>query len=274
MIEKSGKKTIQEIFPNFSLFVYGGVNFQPYETRFEELIGRKIAAIATYPASQGFIAYQDSQKEKGLLLQVDNGIFYEFIPTEEFHYENPTRISLKEIEIGVNYVLILNTTAGLCGYNIGDTVKFVSTNPYRIVVTGRIKHFTSAFGEHVIAEEVEKAIHTACEKYDAQIIEFTVAPQVNPKEGLPYHEWFIEFQKKPTDLESFRLLIDKLMCEQNSYYKDNIVGKVLRSLVISEIKKGGFNDFMKSKGKLGGQNKIPRLSNDRVMAEELEPFRA
>ena len=225
-----------------------------------------------YPASEGFIAYQDSQKEKGMLLQLDSGIFYEFIPANEFFNENPTRISLKDVQVGINYVIILNTTAGLWGYNIGDTVEFTSIKPYRIKVTGRIKHFISAFGEHVIGKEVEKALNDAILNTNINISEFTVAPQVNPENGLPYHEWFIEFEDEPEDLETFASRIDVLMQQQNIYYQDLIEGKVLRPLIISKVKKGGFHEYMKSIGKFGGQNKIPQLSDNRKIADVLDNF--
>jgi hypothetical protein len=225
-----------------------------------------------YPASEGFIAYQDSQAEKGMLLQLNSGIFYEFIPATEFFAENPIRISLKDVKMGENYVLILNTSAGLWGYNIGDTVEFTSLNPYRIKVTGRIKHFISAFGEHVIGKEVEKALNDAISGTKITISEFTVAPQVNPKSGLPYHEWFIEFENEPKDLEAFASKIDASMQAQNIYYFDLIEGKVLRPLVIRKVKKGGFHEYMKSIGKFGGQNKIPQLADHRKIANVLEGF--
>lgn len=271
LIQKSHKK-VGTLFPNFSLFVYGGVNFEPYRNKFEELIGRKVDAIELYPASEGFIAFQDSQKEKGMLLLVNNGMFYEFIPADEFFDDNPTRISLSEVKLGVNYVIILSTNAGLWAYNIGDTVEFVSLSPPRIIVTGRIKHFISAFGEHVIGKEVEQAMHENTKNTAIQISEFTVAPQITPKTGLPYHEWFIEFEKEPKDLEAFSKKLDDSLQKQNSYYLDLIKGKVLQPLKITPIKKGGFNSYMKSVGKLGGQNKVPRLSNDRKIADELSKF--
>lgn len=271
LIERTGKK-VGEIFPNFNLFVYGGVNYEPYRNKFENLIGRKVDTIELYPASEGFIAYQDSQNEKGMLLLTNNGMFFEFIPAEEFYNENPTRISLEDVKLGVNYVIILNTNAGLWGYNIGDTVEFVSLNPPRIVVTGRIKHFISAFGEHVIGKEVEDAINSQTQSTNIRVNEFTVAPQINPNSGLPYHEWFIEFENKPTDLENFALAVDNALQKQNSYYFDLIDGKILRPLKITVIKKGGFNSYMKSVGKLGGQNKVPRLSNDRKIADELHKY--
>lgn len=268
---KNGGKTISEIFPNFSLFVYGGVNFEPYRSRFEKLIGKKIPSIELYPASEGFIAYQDSQKEKGMLLTVNSGLFYEFIPADEYHNENPHRVSLKDVEIGKNYAIILNNNAGLWGYSIGDTVKFLSKNPYRIIVSGRVAHYTSAFGEHVIAEEADFAMKTALEKCGGEIIEFHLAPQVAPTEGeLPYHEWFIEFDKLPVDLEFFRKTLEEAMMSKNVYYFDLINGNVLQPLKIRLVKKGGFNEYMKSQGKLGGQNKIPRLANERKIASFLE----
>ena len=271
LIDKTGK-TISEIFPNFNFFIYGGVNFEPYKNKFETLIGKKIDYIELYPASEGFIAYQDSQTEKGMLLQLKSGIFYEFIPAEEFFDENPTRISIEDIELGVNYVIILNTNAGLWGYNIGDTIEFTSLLPYRIKVTGRIKHFISAFGEHVIGKEVEKALNDAIKGTSTTVSEFTVAPQVNPEEGLPYHEWFIEFENEPEDMDALTAKIDASMQEQNIYYLDLIEGKILRPLIIRKVKKGGFHEYMKSIGKFGGQNKIPQLSDNRKIADVLNNF--
>jgi len=269
LIEKSGKK-VGELFPNFNLFVYGGVNYEPYRNKMENLIGRKVDSIELFPASEGFFAFQDEQDEKGMLLLLDSGIFYEFIPVDEFYSDNPTRISLKDVKLGVNYVLIISTDAGLWAYNIGDTVQFTSLKPYRIVVSGRIKHFISAFGEHVIAKEVESALQEAVKDTDVQINEFTVAPQITPKEGLPYHEWFIEFQKEPENITEFAQKIDDNLVKQNSYYKDLIDGKVLQTLKITKVVPNGFQDYMKSIGKLGGQNKLPRLANDRKIADKLK----
>ena len=263
---------IKDLFPKFDLFIYGGVNYEPYRQTFEKLIGKKMDSIELYPASEGFIAYQDSQKEEGMLLCVNHGIFYEFIPSDEFFDKNPTRISLTDVKIGVNYVLILSTDAGLWGYNIGDTIKFVSIDPYRIIVSGRISHFTSAFGEHVIAEEVEKSLKEAMEKIPAQVNEFHVAPQVNPQSGLPYHEWLMEFEKQPENISDFKRLIDTTLQKLNPYYKDLILGKVLRPLEVTIIGKNGFRNYMKSISKLGGQNKVPRLANDRKIADKLTAF--
>ena len=272
LLASSGKKTISELFPNFSVFVYGGVNYEPYRNKLESLIGKRVASIETYPASEGFFAFQDSQTEKGLLLLTNNGIFYEFIPVEDYFKENPTRLRLKEIELGKNYAMVISTNAGLWAYSIGDTVKFVSLDPYRIQVTGRIKHYISAFGEHVISEEVDAAMKIACDEHSAELIEFHVAPQVTPDTGLPYHEWFVEFDKLPSDLSAFAATIDHLMCEKNIYYKELIEGKVLRRAVLTIVKNGAFREYMKSEGKLGGQNKVPRLSNDRKIASKLTPY--
>ncbi len=267
---RTGKK-IKDVFPHFELLIYGGVNFEPYRAKLFESIGKKIDTIETYPASEGFIAYQDNQEEEGLLLLLNHGIYYEFIPTSEYFSENPTRLNIGEVKIGENYALVMNTNAGLWAYSIGDTIKFVSKNPYRIVVTGRIKHFISAFGEHVIGEEVEKAMKNALKKHpETEIIEFTVAPQVSPTSGFPYHEWFIEFSQKPENIHTFSLTLDEELVKLNTYYKDLIEGKILKPLVISPIKRNGFIDYMKSIGKLGGQNKLPRLSNDRKIASELK----
>lgn len=271
-IQSKTKKLIKDVFPNFDLFIYGGVNYEPYRKKLEALIGKKVDGVELYPASEGFIAFQESQKEKGMLLCVNHGIFYEFIRAAEFFNNNSNRISLVDVEIGVDYVIILNTNAGLWGYNIGDTIKFVSTNPYRIIVSGRIKHFTSAFGEHVIAEEVEKSLQEAVKNFYAEINEFHVAPKINPQKGLPFHEWLIEFEKEPVSIANFSALIDSTLQKHNSYYKDLIEGGILRPLKITVVRKNGFRKYMKSIGKLGGQNKVPRLANDRNIADKLKLF--
>ena len=268
LIEKTGIP-VGNTFPDFSLFVYGGVNYEPYRPLFEKLVGRKLDSIELFPASEGFFAYQDQQNDKGLLLLLNNQIFYEFIKADEFGEQNQKRYTLGEVELNVNYVLILSTSAGLWAYNIGDTVCFVSLEPYRLVVTGRIKHFISAFGEHVIGKEVETAIQQACQESDIQVKEFTVAPKIDPEEGLPYHEWFIEFENPPQDTENLAQKLDQSMQEQNVYYEDLLKGSVLRTLVITTVADGGFQQYMKSIGKLGGQNKIPRLSNDRKIVDKL-----
>ncbi|MEL7221650.1 MAG: GH3 auxin-responsive promoter family protein, partial [Bacteroidota bacterium] len=270
LLEKSGKQYVKELFPHFSMFVYGGVNFEPYRASLEELVGKRLDSVETYPASEGFIAFQDSQSEEGLLLNVDSGIFFEFIPADEIFNEHPSRLSLAEVETGVNYAIIINNNAGLWGYNIGDTVEFVSTQPYRLIVSGRIKHFISAFGEHVIGKEVEEAMLQASRALDIRTVEFTVAPQITPPEGgLPYHEWLVEFEHTPADMSEFARRLNAAMVEQNIYYRDLIEGGILRPLEVKALARDAFRNYMKTQGKLGGQNKVPRLSNDRKIADLL-----
>lgn len=269
-LQQKGNKKVGDIFKNFSLFIYGGVNYEPYRAKFENLIGRRVDSIELFPASEGFFAYQDTQTQKGMLLLLNSGIFYEFIKADEFFTESPIRYTIGEVEEGINYVLIISTNAGLWAYNTGDTVQFTSVSPYRVIVTGRIKHFISAFGEHVIGKEVESALKEAMEGTQVRVNEFTVAPQINPESGLPYHEWFIEFEQEPEDMDAFALKIDKAMRNQNVYYDDLIAGNILRTVVVTKVSKNGFQEYMKSIGKLGGQNKLPRLSNDRKIADVLK----
>jgi GH3 auxin-responsive promoter len=268
LVEKSGKK-IKDLFPDFSVLVHGGVNFEPYKAKLFESIGKKVDTIETYPASEGFFAFQDTQSQEGLLLNTNSGIFFEFVPAGEIFNEDPTRISLQEVKVGENYALIINNNAGLWGYNIGDTVRFVSKDPYRIIVTGRTKHFISAFGEHVIGEEVEQSLLKAAQEENVRIIEFTVAPLIQKGEGKSYHEWFIEFEEEPADVASFARKVDDNLREKNIYYDDLVRGNILQPLQIQVVKRNGFIDYMKSIGKLGGQNKVARLSNDRRIANEL-----
>lgn len=270
LLAASGKRTIRELFPHFSLFVYGGVNYEPYRAKLEQLMGGKVPSVETYPASEGFIAYSDPEAEEGLLLLTDNGLFYEFIPAEDYFQEKPARLRLNEVELGKNYALILSSNAGLWAYSIGDTVKFVSKNPYRILVTGRIKHFISAFGEHVIGEEVDFAMNKACKEHGVQIVEFHVAPNMQPAEGeLPCHEWFVEFAVPPSDMHAFRMTLDSFLRLKNPYYEDLIAGNILQPARITPMPKDTFVRYMKKIGKLGGQNKVPRLSNDRKLADLL-----
>ena len=268
LIEKSGK-SVGDLFQNFNLFIFGGVNYEPYRAKFENLIGRKVDSIELYPASEGFFAFQDKQDEKGMLLQLDSGIFYEFIEVEHFFEENPKRITIADVKLSVNYVMIISTTAGLWAYNIGDTIQFTSLTPYRLIVSGRIKHFISAFGEHVIGKEVEQALKEATENTLISVNEFTVAPQISPAEGLPYHEWLIEFENEPENIQELVEALEQSLQKQNSYYLDLITGKVLKPLKVTRVTKDGFQTYMKSIGKLGGQNKIPRLANDRKIADSL-----
>ncbi|MBZ0327498.1 MAG: GH3 auxin-responsive promoter family protein [Altibacter sp.] len=272
--EASGKR-VGELFQNFKLFIYGGVNFEPYRAKFDALIGRKVDSIELFPASEGFFAFQDKQSEKGMLLLLNSGIFYEFIEADRFFETTPPRVTIGEVKTGVNYVMIISTNAGLWAYNVGDTIQFTHTNPYRIIVSGRIKHFISAFGEHVIGKEVEQAMQEAMAMHKFSISEFTVAPQMHPKEGtLPYHEWLIEFEQEPEDLRQVAAVLDAAMQQQNTYYFDLIKGKVLQPLQITSLQKESFNKYMKMEGKLGGQNKTPRLSNDRKIADALIKMQA
>ncbi len=269
IIARTGKK-IKDAFPDFSLYVHAGVNFEPYRAKLFETIGEKIDTLELYPASEGFIAYQDSRHAEGMLMVLDSGIFFEFIPSEEYFEENPRRLTIEEVELGKNYALIINNNAGLWGYSLGDLVKFVSTDPYRLVVTGRIKHFTSAFGEHVIGEEVENAMKRTMTKFpEVELVEFTVAPQVAPANGLPHHEWLVEFGNLPKDGKAFVEELDHQMRSLNSYYDDLISGSILQPLKLTALKRNSFIEYMKEQGKLGGQNKLPRLSNDRKIADSL-----
>ncbi|MFT6780291.1 MAG: hypothetical protein ACJA1A_000206 [Saprospiraceae bacterium] len=273
LLQRTGKSSIKEIFPNYNLFMYGGVNFEPYRAQLESLIGGRIPSVELYPASEGFIAYQVNQNEQGLLLNTNSGIFFEFVPVDEIHKENPIRLKLDQIELDKNYALIINNNAGLWGYSIGDSVRFVSLNPYKLVVSGRIKHYISAFGEHVIGKEVEEAILNVANRENISIVEFTVAPQVNPADGsTPYHEWFVEFVETPNDMAAFSTSVDFEMVKQNIYYEDLIKGNILQPLKINNMKSGAFRSYMKDQGKLGGQNKVPRLSNDRKIANQLSKY--
>lgn len=270
--ERSEGKKIKELFPNLSVIVHGGVNFEPYHARLKESLGGEVDFIETFPASEGFFAFQDTQTEEGLLLNTNSGIFYEFIPASEVFNENPTRLSLQDVKVGENYALIINSNAGLWGYNIGDTVRFVSTEPYRLVVSGRIKHFISAFGEHVIGEEVDHAMLQAAKEHNVRITEFTVAPKIQTDGELPYHEWFVEFEQAPDNMAAFAHSVNKSLREKNIYYNDLITGNILQELKIRVMQKNAFIEYMKSVGKLGGQNKVPRLSNDRNFADALAPW--
>src|SRR5690554_2491749 len=269
-LQKRSGKTVGELFKNFNLFIYGGVNYEPYRAKFEKLIGRKVDSIELFPASEGFFAFQDRQNQSGMLLLLNSGIFYEFVEATTFYDENPKRLTIGDVRTGVNYVMIISTNAGLWGYNLGDTVQFTSIHPYRVIVSGRIKHFISAFGEHVIGKEVEEAMNKAMAKFNFSLTEFTVAPQITPPNNeLPYHEWLVEYDQAPENLSEISAYIDKKMQEQNSYYFDLIEGKVLQPLKVVALKKDSFQKFMKSQGKLGGQNKVPRLANDRHLADAL-----
>lgn len=268
---RSGK-SIGELFPNFSVMVQGGVNFEPYRKKLMDSIGRSVDTLELFPASEGFFAFQDKPVSEGLLLNTNSGIFFEFIPADQVGKPNPTRLSLAEVNTTENYSLVINSNAGLWGYEIGDMVRFVSLDPYRLVVTGRTKHYISAFGEHVIGEEVEYSLNKTAQEFGVSIIEFTVAPMISQGAGKSYHEWFIEFDRFPKSLAAFASRLDELLCAKNVYYKDLITGNILQPLQVRVVQKGGFIEYMRSIGKLGGQNKVPRLSNDRKIADVLVSF--
>ena len=267
--EKTNRK-VSEVFPNFNLLIYGGVNFDPYRKKFTELIGKEVDSIELFPASEGFFAFQDSQEKKDLLLILNAGIFYEFIDVEDYRNNNLKRVPLWGVKKNKNYVMIISSSAGLWGYNTGDTVRFTSLKPYRINVTGRIKQSLSAFGEHVIVKEVEQAIEQAIINTGIMVKEFTVAPMFKSKSSNACHEWFIEFDEKKVQTKEFAKILDQELQKQNKYYKDLITGKIIGKPVIRKITEDGFKKYMKSIGKLGGQNKIPKIANNRKIAEQLK----
>ncbi len=268
IVEKKQKK-VGTIFKNFNLFIYGGVNYKPYEKKFKSLIGRKIDSIELFPASEGFYAFQDRQESKDLLLILNDGIFYEFIEEKKYHSNIFDRIPIAEVGLNINYVLIVSTNAGLWAYNTGDTIKFTSLNPHRVIVTGRVAQFLSAFGEHVIVKEVELAVEEACTKTGEIVNEFTVAPKFKKGNEMAYHEWFVEFAQANPDIHTFETIIDLELRKQNKYYHDLIAGKIIAKAKVNMVQNGGFNKYMKSIGKLGGQNKIPKISNNRKVADQL-----
>jgi hypothetical protein len=285
LVERAGKP-VGEIFPDFSLLVYGGLNFEPYRNAFDQLIGKQVDTVELYPASEGFIAYQDLGPGEGLLLNVNSGIFYEFIPADKAHEEDPPRIPLEDVETGKDYAIVLTTNAGLWAYNLGDLVRFVTKDPYRLVVTGRVSQFLSAFGEHVIASEVEGALAEVCQATGVQVDEFHVAPMVNPPDGgLPYHQWIMEIGSivGPVKTQNFASLqaqamhpfgaqLDQSMRRRNPYYDDLIAGHVLQPLKIVAVRKGSFQKYLASVGKLGGQNKVPHLADGREIADAIISF--
>jgi hypothetical protein len=266
LLAHTGASTVRDVFPHFSLFVYGGVAFEPYRERFRALVGGDVPSVELYPASEGFLAFQDSREAEGLLLNVADGIHFEFIPADRYFDADRPRLTVGEVQTGVNYAVVLSNAAGLMAYDLGDTVRFTSLEPARVVVTGRIKHFTSAFGEHVIAEEVEGALAEGLAAAGGEVVEFHVAPQVAPAEGLPYHEWFVEFARNPRDAAEFAAAVDAALQRRNPYYKDLIQGGVLRPAVVQPVAAGGFAQAMRASGRLGGQNKPPRLANARDFA--------
>ncbi|GAB3235628.1 GH3 auxin-responsive promoter family protein [Hymenobacter seoulensis] len=270
IVQRTGRP-VGEAFPQFDLFVYGGVNFEPYRKKLFDTIGRPVDSIELFPASEGFLAFQDEPGNPGLLLLLNAGIYFEFVPAERFFEKNPPRLTLAEVELDKQYALVLSSNAGLWGYSIGDTVRFTQKYPFRVVVTGRIKHFLSAFGEHVIGEEVEQTLREAMRLYpETEVVEFTVAPRVSDNPAVPSrHEWLIEFARPPHDAAAFAAALDTGLRQRNVYYDDLLSGNILAPLLLTPLPAGAFQRYMKSQGKLGGQNKVPRLSNDRKLAEGL-----
>ena len=268
-IHDEGYDKVIDLFPNFSLFVYGGVNFKPYKEKLVQSIGKEIDFLELFPASEGFLAYNDYSGAEGMLLLVNEGIYYEFIPLDQIHSENPIRLPLSEVQVGINYAMVLSSNAGLWAYDIGDTVQFTSIDPYRLVVSGRVKHFISAFGEHVIGHEVDECIRFATKKMGMPIREYHVAPVVNPEQGLPHHQWLIEGEKGKINKTKLAALLDRSLSEQNSYYRDLREGNIIKEAEVIILEQHTFINYMNSIGKLGGQNKVPRLANDRAMADRL-----
>ena len=263
-------KKISSVFPNFNLLIYGGVNFEPYKKKFYALIGKSIDSIEIFPASEGFFAFQDNQESKELLLILNAGIFYEFINANDFRENKIDRISLEHVEKNTNYLMIISSSAGLWAYNTGDTVMFTSLKPYKLKVTGRIKQQLSAFGEHVIVKEVEQAIEQAIYKTGNVVNEFTVAPRFKSKNENACHEWFIEFENDKVNTKVFASHLDRELQNQNKYYKDLITGKLIDKPAIKKVSKGGFKKYMNNIGKLGGQNKIPKIANDRKIVDKIK----
>lgn len=264
-------RPVGEVFPEFSLFVTGGVNIAPYQARLRESIARPVDTLELYPASEGFLAFQDEPGNPGLLLLLDSGIFFEFVPAERFFEADPPRLSIADVELDKQYAVVLSSNAGLWGYSLGDTVRFVSLAPHRVVVTGRIKHFLSAFGEHVIGEEVEAVLREAMRQFpETEVVEFTVAPLVSADPAVPSrHEWLVEFGRSPRELAAFAGALDAALRQRNVYYDDLRRGDILAPLQLTPLPAGAFQRYMKSQGKLGGQNKVPRLSNDRGVGNGL-----
>jgi hypothetical protein len=270
ILQIKNKQTIKEVWPNLELYVNGGVSFVPYKEQFDKIIGGKINYLEIYNASEGFIAAQVKPDDDGMLLFTEHGIFYEFMPVEEYGKRNPKTIGLKEVELNKNYALVISTTGGLWRYLIGDTVIFTSINPYKIKVSGRLKHYMNAFGEEVIVDNTDKAIAAACEKTNAMVSDYTAAPVYFSQNNNGAHEWLIEFEKVPNNITAFTYELDNALKDVNSDYEAKRHKDIaLRLPIVHILPVGTFNEWLKSKGKLGGQHKVPRLSNDRIILEEV-----
>ncbi len=270
ILEIKGKATIKEVWPNLELYINGGVSFVPYKDQFDRIIGEKINYLEIYNASEGFIAAQIKPDDDGMLLFTEHGIFYEFMPVEEYGKKEPVTVGLKDVLIGKNYALVISTTGGLWRYLIGDTVQFTSLNPYKIKISGRLKHYINAFGEEIIVDNSDKAIALASEKTNAVVNDYTAAPVYFSENSNGAHEWLIEFEKEPDDLDAFAAALDSSLKSINSDYEAKRHKDIaLRPPIIHRLPKGTFREWLRSKGKLGGQHKVPRLSNDRATLEEI-----
>lgn len=270
ILEIKGKQTIKEVWPHLELYINGGVSFVPYKDQFEKIMGGKINYLEIYNASEGFVAAQVSPGDDGMLLFTEHGIFYEFMPTEEYGNKNPLTVGLKDVIVGKNYALVMSTTGGLWRYLIGDTVQFTSLNPYHIKITGRLKHYMNAFGEEVIVDNSDKAVAHAAQKTNAIVNDYTAAPVYFTENSNGAHEWLIEFEKEPDDFNNFIFELDNELKNINSDYEAKRHKNIaLRLPIVHNLPSGTFTNWLRSKGKLGGQHKVPRLSNERNMLEEI-----
>lgn len=271
ILEITGKKSMMEVWPSLELFMHGGVSFTPYKEQFKKLIGKDIHYLEMYNASEGFIAASDKPDEEGILLFLDHGIFYEFMPVSEFGNDHPQTIGLRDVELEKNYAPVISTNGGLWRYLLGDTIQFTSLRPYKIKVSGRLKHFINAFGEEVIVDNTDQAIAAACEKTGAVVNDYTAAPVYFSDAHNGAHEWLIEFEKEPADPDLFVKELDAALKNINSDYEAKRHKNIaLRMPVVHALKKGAFSEWLRSKGKLGGQHKVPRLSNDRTLIDEIK----
>jgi hypothetical protein len=270
ILEITGKNNISEVWPSLELYIHGGVSFKPYREQFNRLIGKKINYLEMYNASEGFIAAQENPDDEGLLLFVDHGIFMEFMPVSEYGKEEPETIGLKDVELGKNYAPVISTNGGLWRYLLGDTVRFTSLNPFKIIVSGRVRHYINAFGEELIVDNTDRAISLACSKTNAIVNDYTAAPIYFSDNNNGAHEWLVEFDKEPDDVDVFTKELDIALKSLNSDYEAKRHKNIaLRMPVMRILKKGSFNNWLKSRGKLGGQHKVPRLSNERIFLEEI-----
>jgi hypothetical protein len=273
ILEITGKDTIKEVWPSLELYMHGGVSFVPYKQQFEKLIGAPINYLEMYNASEGFFAAQDDVTREGMLLMCDHGIFYEFMPLSEYGKEFPETIQLDDVQTGVNYALVITTNGGLWRYLVGDTIQFVSLDPFRIKVSGRIKHYMNAFGEEIIIDNTDKAIAVASQKTGAVVKDYSAAPVYFSEEGNGAHEWLIEFEKEPQDLAGFTSELDTALKNINSDYEAKRYKDIaLRMPLIKSVPLNTFTNWLSSKGKLGGQHKVPRLSNERTILDDIKSF--